>query len=360
MQDEVAMSDSAAQQGVFHLATRQIESVYDLRECLRGADIEVVQLAGGRQQGSLTYLGVNDLEMTLGRFALRVRARGVINPTRVTLGMVLATSGRVMMWGREIKQGDVVVIPGGVDLDAIFNTGAAYAAISLSIPHLVAHFASEEPLADPDFWTTRGVWSTEPSLGAEVAHRLAGIFPTLERSIVTATFQEADFLRRTIVEAFVMSLLAALPPNGAGPGFAAARIVRDVEHYSDAAGDRAIHLSEICTALAVSRRALHRAFADALDVGPAAYLRSRRLLAAHRALQRSDPGWRTSIADIAFQCGFAEPGRFCPLLQIDVRSAAIAGARFHSCQVAQASERVSFSASWHKLHRGRSLQRSSV
>ena len=306
---ETTANDGAATPSAFLLVTRRIESVYDLRECLRGADIEVVQLAAGQQQGSLTYLGIDHLEMTLGRFALQVRARGVINPTRVTLGMVLATSGRVMMWGRDIKPGDVVVIPGGVDLDAIFNTGAAYAAISLSVPYLVAHFANEQPLADPDFWTTPGVWSTEPHLGVEIAHRLAGVFPTLNRNIAMASSQSADFLSRTIVEAFVTSLLAALPPDRSKPIVTGVHLVREVERYAAAAGGRAVHLSEVCATLGVTRRTLHRAFSDTLNVGPAAYLRSCRLLAAHRDLQRSNQT-RATIADIAFQHGFAEPGRF--------------------------------------------------
>jgi len=302
-------SDCDATRGAFHLATRHIESVDDLRECMRGADIDVVQLAGGQQQGSLTHLGMDNLEMTLGRFALQVRARGIVNPTRVTLGMLLASTGRVTMWGREMRRGDVVIIPSGFDLEAIFTTGAAYAAVSLPLPHLLAQFGHEELFAQPDFWTTSGVWATERHLGEEITRRLSGIFPRLERNIALASLQDMDFLRRTIVEAFVTSLLAALPPNQRQSDFAPAHLVRDVENYADAAGDRAIHLSEICTALGVSRRTLHRAFADALDIGPAAYLRSRRLAAVHRALQRSDPE-RTSIGDIAFQYGFAEPGRF--------------------------------------------------
>ena len=299
-----------ATRGEFHLATRHIESVDDLRECMRGADIDVVQLAGGQQQGSLTHLGMDNLEMTLGRFALQVRARGIINPTRVTLGMLLASTGRVTMWGREMRRGDVVVIPSGCDLEAIFTTGAAYAAVSLPLPQLLSQFGNEELLAQPDFWTTSGVWATERPLGEEITRRLSGIFPRLERNIAVASLQDMDFLRRTIVEAFVTSLLAALPPlDQRRSDLAPAHLVRDVENYADAAGDRAIHLSEICTALGVSRRTLHRAFSDALDIGPAAYLRSRRLAAVHRALQRSDPE-RTSIGDIAFQYGFAEPGRF--------------------------------------------------
>src|SRR5690242_20540099 len=270
---ETTANDGAATPGAFLLAARKIENVYDLRECLRGADIEVVQLAAGQQQGSLTYLGIDHLEMTLGRFTLQVRARGVINPRRVTLGMVLATSGRVMMWGRDIKPGDVVVIPAGADLDAIFNTGAAYAAISVSVPYLVAHFANEQPLADPDFWTTPGVWSTEPCLGAEIARRLAGIFPTLNRNIATVSSQTADFLSRTIVEAFAASLLAALPPDQSKSIVNGVHLVREVERHAAAASGRAVHLSEICATLGVTRRTLHRAFSETLNIGPAAYLR---------------------------------------------------------------------------------------
>jgi AraC family ethanolamine operon transcriptional activator len=307
--EEATACDGTAMQSTSYLATRQIESVYDLRECLRGADIEVVQLAAGRQRGSLTYLGLNDLEMTLGRFALQVRGRGVINPTRVTLGMVLATSGRVVMWGRDLKPGDVIVVPAGEELDAIFCTGAAYAAISLPLPYLLAQFACEGSLGEPDFWTTRGVWSTEPILGEEIARRLGGIFPSLERNLAVAPASAADFLGHTIVEAFVTSLLAALPPDPSKAALPSVRLVQEVEDYTAHMGERAVHLSEICAKLGVSRRTLHRAFADTLDVGPATYLRSRRLLAAHRALQRADEA-KATIADIAFQHGFAEPGRF--------------------------------------------------
>ncbi|WP_300783126.1 DUF3300 domain-containing protein [Enhydrobacter sp.] len=115
-------------------------------------------------------------------------------------------------------------------------------------------------------------------------------------------------MSRTIVEAFVTSLLAALPPDRSESAFNGIRLVHEVERYA-AAGERVVHLSEICTTLGVSRRTLHRAFSDALNIGPAAYLRSRHLLAVHRALQGGVQP-RATIADIAFEHGFAEPGRF--------------------------------------------------
>jgi AraC-like DNA-binding protein len=295
--------------GLFHFATTQIANIDDLRECLRGANIDVVQLAGGRQQGSLTHFGIDDLEMTLGRFALQVRATGIIHQDRVTLGMLLASSRHVSLWGQDMKLGDVAVIPCGVDLDAIFKSGAAYAAISLPVADLLHHVGYERPLGDPDFWATTRVWSTERSLGEEIARRVAGIFPNLERNLALASTQEGDFLRRTIIEAFVTSLMAAQPVAATGSSIRPLRLVQEVEAYVAAAHDRPVHVSEICTVLGVSRRTLHRAFADTLDTGPASYLRRRRLMAAHHALQ-SIGSTHSTIADIAFQYGFTERHRF--------------------------------------------------
>jgi AraC family ethanolamine operon transcriptional activator len=85
--------------------------------------------------------------------------------------------------------------------------------------------------------------------------------------------------------------------------------VREVEQHVDALRDRPVHISEICAALRVSRRTLHRAFHDALGIGPVAFLRHKRLCAAHSALKNADPS-RTRVTDIAMEFGFSEMGRF--------------------------------------------------
>jgi hypothetical protein len=108
----------------------RIESSEDLRECTQGSDIEIVRLKAGKQQGSLTHLGIGNLAMTLGRFTLEVRARGVIHPDRVTLGMLLTSAGRVSHWGHDVQPGDVCIYPPGVDHDGIYGGGATYAAVS--------------------------------------------------------------------------------------------------------------------------------------------------------------------------------------------------------------------------------------
>jgi transcriptional regulator GlxA family with amidase domain len=70
-----------------------------------------------------------------------------------------------------------------------------------------------------------------------------------------------------------------------------------------------VHISEICGSLNVSRRTLHRAFHEAIGMGPIAFLQRRRLCSVHSALRQSNPA-TTTIAEIAMQHGFLNLGRF--------------------------------------------------
>jgi AraC family ethanolamine operon transcriptional activator len=72
---------------------------------------------------------------------------------------------------------------------------------------------------------------------------------------------------------------------------------------------RAVHISELCGRLKISRRTLHRCFEDALGVGPSTFLRQKRLCLVHSALRRSDPE-KTMVTDVATEFGFVELGRF--------------------------------------------------
>jgi transcriptional regulator GlxA family with amidase domain len=86
-------------------------------------------------------------------------------------------------------------------------------------------------------------------------------------------------------------------------------IVKDVENYVDLRAHRAVHISEICTSLNISRRTLHRAFDDVLGIGPSAFLRQKRLCSVHSALRRLDSR-ETRVTDVATEFGFLELGRF--------------------------------------------------
>src|SRR5438270_12982915 len=118
----------------------------------------------------------------------------------------------------------------------------------------------------------------------------------------------ADFWKRSIVECMAANVMSSQPPDATGWLPSARRLIRRVEDYLDDAGTRPVHVSEICAALGVSRRTLHRAFQDVFGLGPATFLRHKRLCTIHSILRDSVPG-STTVASVAMQQGFYELGR---------------------------------------------------
>jgi AraC family ethanolamine operon transcriptional activator len=279
----------------------------DLREATRGADLEIVQLNPGRLRGSIRHFGIGDLGISTGQFSSETRVRGPMHRERVVLGTLLKSAGRSTQWWTEIQPGDVGVFPAQVEIDVIHGGVTAYLAVSIPLPEIASILAGEEHLADPAFWNTKGVYHPDPLIGVEMLQRLMGLIAGIEQKSA-ASDHSADFLKRSIIEAFVMSLMSALP-QGRRSSYTGARLVTEAENYVDAAGGRPVHISELSGVLKVSRRSLHRAFADTLGIGPVAYLRRRRLSAIRSVLKQRDPA-TTSIGDLAFQYGFPEPGRF--------------------------------------------------
>jgi AraC-like DNA-binding protein len=284
----------------------------DLRETTRGADIEIVQLKPGKLLGSIKHFGIGNLGISVGWFDSANRMRGGLHQERVVLGTILDSAGRVTQWWKDVQPGDIGVFPALAEFDAIHDGGAAYLLASISLPELLTTLGGEEHLADPTFWNTKGVYNTDSFIGAKMLQRLIGIVSGIEHRLTAPSDQAADFLQRSIVESFVLALMSALGRASASAytdGRTGARLVSETEDYIDASGGRPVHISELCCALKVSRRSLHRAFTDTLGIGPVAYLRRRRLSAVRSILSRCDTA-TISIGDLAFEYGFPEAGRF--------------------------------------------------
>src|SRR5262245_6685496 len=167
---------------ILAMSVKRIECSEDLRECTRGSDVDVVQLKTGRQHGLLAHMAIDDLAMSVGRFALEARARGLINPDRVTLGQMLVSPGRVSFWGEDVLPGDVVITPRGAEMDAIYLSGAWYLTISMHPSALTTMLAGEERLSDLEHWNAKSIRHVDPHLGKQVRRRLAAIVSNLNRN----------------------------------------------------------------------------------------------------------------------------------------------------------------------------------
>lgn len=81
-------------------------------------------------------------------------------------------------------------------------------------------------------------------------------------------------------------------------------VVARARAYMEAHIDEPITVADLCIELGVSRRTLQYSFQDVLDLNPVKFLRAIRLNAVRRALKATDPGGRTTVADIAARWGF--------------------------------------------------------
>jgi AraC-like DNA-binding protein len=287
---------------------RSIDSFEEIDDAIPGAHIKAVQLERGRLRGHLRHMSVGGLPLATGAFSVGVRARGVLSDDRVTIGMLTGFTHRVTQWCYDMQPADALVIPLGVDHDARYYGGASYATISLNQADIDAAFGTEPRLRE------RGAWPklhfrADTHGGKYVSRRLHDIITRLESRDVTWNVDAAEFWKRSIIEVMTATILASTPSDLDGPLLSAKRIVRKVEDYIEAAGSKPIHISELCSEVHVSRRTLHRAFYDAIGIGPVAFLRCRRLCSVHSTLRASDPA-TTTIADVAMQQGFLNLGRF--------------------------------------------------
>jgi len=293
---------------VLSVKAMSINGPDDLREISRGSDVTIVQLKPGRLQGFIKHFGIGSLGISLGRFNSEIRVRGALHQQRVVLGTIFDTVGRVTEWGEDMRPGDVGIFPALEEVDAIHGGATGYLATSIALPMLLSIVGGEEHLADPAFWTKKRVCNANPLIGQEMLQGLKGIVSRIEQRSTALSDKAADFLQRCIIECLLACPTSALPPTS-GRSYTSARLVRKAEDYLDAAGERPIHISELCNTLRVSRRSLHRAFSETLGIGPVAYLRCKRLSAIQSILRQSDPE-TTSIGDLAFEYGFLEGGRF--------------------------------------------------
>jgi AraC-like DNA-binding protein len=288
--------------------THSVESFEQLRRVVPSARTEVTQVDRGRLQGSLTHFSIGGLPLDLGAFSLGVRSRGVVSEDRITIGMLTGCANRVTHWSYDMRPADVVVWSPKAEHDARYYGGASVAVISLTASDLESIFGSEPRWREPGAWT-RKHYRPAAHEAASAIRVLQEIVARLQANGASLSDDAAEFWKRAIVEAMTATILKDSSSDMDGPRPSALRIVGKVEDHIEVNGSRPFHISEICSRLHVSRRTLHRAFHDAVGLGPVAFLRSKRLCAVHETLRNCDP-IRTTVAQVATEHGFANLGRF--------------------------------------------------
>ena len=293
----------------FTVSTSRVEGFEGFRAAVHGSHVDVMQLQRGRFRGLLTHIGVGDFSLSVGSFSVGIRTQRTSSDPKLIVGMLLGAENRVTHWSYDMDPGDVLVIPPGVEHDGRFHGASSYAAMRLDLADVATVFSGEGWMSDPASWRSKNRYRADPRMGAIAVEKLRAIVSRLADPKANVSPEAADFWRRAIIDVITATAMHSRPAEVREPLPSVTRLIQNVEHYTNAAGTRPVHISEICAQCGVSRRSLHRAFHEVLGIGPVTYLQRKRLCDIHSVLRDSDPA-TTTIAEVALQHGFLNLGRF--------------------------------------------------
>jgi AraC family transcriptional regulator, ethanolamine operon transcriptional activator len=125
--------------------------------------------------------------------------------------------------------------------------------------------------------------------------------------------QQPDF-QEIVVRDFLPLLVSVLPLQQDRlktrlKSFSRAKLVRQTEEYLRSNLDRPLTLTDLCSAMGTSERALSYGFQDIFGTSPMVYLKLLRLQSAYQALKTAAPD-RTTVLQIAHRSGFWSLGHF--------------------------------------------------
>lgn len=291
------------------IQTRLIRGIEDLRQPVKGADVAITQVEPGQLAGSITYGMLGNFSVSLGGFSKALRSHGIMSRDRHVIGMLLGREDAVTHWSFDMRAGDVIFDHLGGTHDGLYKGGARFATIAMGSAELTGFVPGEGAMADLEFWQRRTQVRPDAALGSVIPGRFAMILQRLEENAACLSPAGSEFWMRALVESFIGAIGGGVPRDGRIGPIQSARVVHGVDDFLRAHGAAPVHISQLCQALNVSRRTLHRAFHETLGVGPVTYLRRQRLSAVRTALLANATRTNT-IAQVALNFGFDDAGRF--------------------------------------------------
>jgi AraC family transcriptional regulator, ethanolamine operon transcriptional activator len=276
---------------------------------LMGGSFEYLPLPGHAFRARLDVLVLGDLVLQVGDQGAHT-ARGAIHDGLSILILTLPTrQARVRMNGQPTSPSLGYLSPGGREFHAHSEAEVSWGA--LAVPEAMLAQAAEMAPESIRLARMAGVLN----LPEAPQRRLAGAVAAAAQMATQqpeALFQPgcAEGLVRSMQELLAETLNAdsrLLPVTRATRE--AYRVVRDAEAFLEANLGRPIFRNQLCEALGVSLRKLHDCFMATTGMSPLAYLKTRRLMLARRALRRAEGG-QGLVKAIALAHGFWHFGHF--------------------------------------------------
>jgi AraC family transcriptional regulator, ethanolamine operon transcriptional activator len=270
-----------------------------------GWEIEYLQLGFGRFQGHIMLGQTARMQFLTKDWNTGMAVRGTAPAGIAILGGPLRNNGPSLVRGLAVEENEIGFIRSGLELD--FRSLEAEHLFMVAVPdHLLERHAMAV-LGQPLTSLSRG--SRLRTRGGAIA--LQQWFAKLN---LAALCREPERLADPVVAAWVENrVLDGLigqvatsdrPANVRG----GIKLARQVDAYLRSNLQAPLTISDLCTAIGVPERTLHKAVRTHLGLSPKALLKTLRLNAVRRELLAAAPG--TGVMDVAMRWGFFHAGWF--------------------------------------------------
>lgn len=298
-------------QSVPQIVRLKFESIENLRSGIANADLNSVQIKPGSLTGGMLFVSTGNTLFSVGHLDGDVRTRGIVDPDRVTLAINLSTNASIFSFisGRHVLPGEIYVMEPGGPFDNRTAGNLLYATLSISRDEMdkLSIYNSIHP--NTKLWQTRRWYSAPADLRGFICKSITGIISQLLPGQVNLSLHQYGQFEQSIIELFFQGIVFDDQQRSERSLSSNAGIVRKAEDWIEGQNLTSVNISDLCKAICISRRTLHRAFNETLGLGPMHYIMLKRLSAVRAILRSADP-LTTSITNVAWDYGFWELGRF--------------------------------------------------
>ena len=297
-----------------HLQVKRlrIDGIEDVQRVLDGRYTSSVVMGSTAPRGSIVSASIGEVVLRAGQLSADIRARAGIGGDNIAFSMNLHSGATLFSFrsGEEVLPGEIFRLARDDVSDVRIAGELRYAVISLSRDLLLQHGGEDALRGDIAFWERRPWFRAPQPTRDRIATCVSGIISHLSQPNCRVGGQALRQLQADLIEPFLWGVLLDENRSREHHGLSSAAIVHKVEDWVDGRSSETIRIGDLCRALHVSRRTLHRAFAETLGMGPLHYLTRRRLTAVRAELRRRDSPPETTVTDIATRYGFWQLGRF--------------------------------------------------
>ena len=291
----VGLTETMAQGAdILHLQSR-FHSYADFNAGIRDWGIDFRQIGRGRLTADLDQQLTSQVGLLQLRFNRPVAMTGAPPQGTSTFGMVGLDTG--VTWnGRDVHPHQILHFEAGREFVSLAPAGFVGRTVSVDnrlLETVAANLGYDDFLSD--LKSGGNILPACPDAAARLVTRMS-----LERKTPVTLL--------SIVEGLILMIARGHSDTTAVGRTRYSRVVDEAVSYILQNARQAPTVGEICAAVGVSQRTIHRAFSSRLGHGPKSSVLAVRLEGARRDLLRADPG--IEIREIANRWGFWHMGDF--------------------------------------------------